>query len=141
MNRITTIALFVATLVTSGVVSAQDQRTQANIPFSFTVSHRAMPAGTYTISSGTSPNVLMIHDWKDSASVLAMGQSGQSNPNRANELVFHRYGNQYFLSEIRTAGSSMNIHFPVSKEESRVREQVQVAKAPVEDTVMIALNR
>jgi len=141
MKRIAAIALFVAaTFVTAGVASAQDHQTQATIPFSFTVSHRTLPAGTYRITSGTSPNILAISCWQKSASVLAVGMSGQTNPNHANALVFHKYGNQYFLDEIRTEDSSMNVHLPVSKEESRARAQTQVAGVPVDNSVLVALN-
>jgi hypothetical protein len=142
MKRIAAIALFVAaTLATTGIASAQEHTVQATIPFSFTVSHRTMPAGTYTIrSADSSPNILAINDWKDSAGVLAMGMPGQANPDHASKLVFHKYGAQYFLSEIRTANSSLNVHFAVSKEETKARAQTQVAGLPVNDSVLIALN-
>jgi hypothetical protein len=124
MKRIAAIALFIAaTFVTAGVATAQDHSVQD------------------TISSTTSSHVLRINNKEKPASVLAMAMSEESNPGQTSKLVFHRYGDQYFLSEILTANSSMNADFPISKEESKARAQTQVAGLPVNDLVLIALNR
>jgi hypothetical protein len=69
-----------------------------------------------------------------------MGLPNQGNPGQDNTLVFHKYGNQYYLSEIRSEGASMNIYFPVTKAEKRARAQVEEARLFVDDPVLIALN-
>lgn len=142
MKRIAAIALFVlASLITAGTAKAQDHAVQATVPFNFTVSGSIVPAGTYTIrSSATSPNVLNVTAREKSIHILVMGQTDSSDPGTDNKLVFHKYGNQYFLSEIRSGASSMNIHFPTSKLEKRARQQRQEAGLRVNDNVLIALN-
>jgi hypothetical protein len=69
-----------------------------------------------------------------------MGQPGQSNPTNENKLMFHKYGNQYFLSDIRSGGASMNVHLPTSKAEKRAKSQVEEARLYVNDPVLIALR-
>jgi len=142
MKRIAAIALLVAaTLLTTGSAVAQDHRVKATIPFNFTVNDSWLPAGTYTIGSDSnSPNVLNIRDRANSVHILAMGLPDPRDSEKVGKLVFHRYGNQYFLSEIRCGSASMNVHFPATKLEKKARTQTQEAELRVNDDVLIALN-
>jgi hypothetical protein len=54
--------------------------------------------------------------------------------------VFHKYGNQYFLSQICYADSSTKVQFSTSKAEKRARTQINEAGLRVNNDVMIALN-
>jgi hypothetical protein len=67
--------------------------------------------------------------------VLALPSDAKRN---ANQLIFHKYGNQYFLSEIRTENSGINVQLATSKEEKRARTQTEVAGLPVNNAVIIA---
>ena len=142
MKRIAAIALFVAsTLLTAGSAVAQDHRVKATVPFNFTVNNSWLPAGTYTIGSNSdTPNLLSIRDRAKSVHILAMGLTDPRDSEKVGKLVFHRYGNQYFLSEIRRGSASMNVHFPATKLEKKARTQTQEAGLRVNDDVLIALN-
>jgi hypothetical protein len=142
MKSILAIALVLAsTLATAGRSSAQDLKIQAAVPFSFTVGSTTLPAGTYIIGSELSThNVLSLTNGKTGVNVHAMGQPDQSNPKRADVLVFHKYGNQYFLSQIRSDGGSMNVDFAPTKAEKRARSQAEEASVPAADPILIALN-
>jgi hypothetical protein len=143
MKRISAIALFIAaTFITAGSAFAQDNQVMANVPFSFTVGNSTLPSGTYTIRSRVaSPRVLSLNSWDKGVHVMTIGQPDQNNPKRADKLVFHKYGNQYFLSEILCSDESMNIHFATTKAEKRARTQTNSAGLFVSDPVLIALNR
>ena len=143
MKTIAAIAFFiVATFAAADPASAQDHLLKATIPFSFTVGGQTLPSGTYTIGSGvTNPNVLAIRNWDKKVNILSMGQPNQGNSERDNTLVFHKYGNQYYLSEIRSEGASIDVRFPESKAEKRAKAQVEEAGLSVNDPVLIALNR
>jgi hypothetical protein len=69
--------------------------------------------------------------------VLTMPSADEKR--KANQLVFHKYGNQYFLSEIRSQESAINVQLATSKQEKRAREDTQQAGLRVNDEVMIAL--
>ena len=140
MNRIATFALFVAaTFITVGNASAQNQ-VKVNVPFSFTVGNSTMPAGSYTIKSDFgSRDLIYLTNWGANTKSMAFAVPEQGNPKDTNKLVFHRVGDQYFLSEIRCEDASMNVHFPVTKAEKRAR-QTQTAGLSVNDGVLIALK-
>ena len=144
MKRILTIALALVStlLVAAGTSPAQQHRVNASVPFNFTVGDFTLPPGTYTIDSAVfSPDVLVLRNLEKGAKIVATGQPAQSNPQRVNALLFHKYGNHYFLSQIRAEGASINIYFPVTKAEKKARAQFTVAGRVVDDPVLIALNQ
>jgi hypothetical protein len=139
MKHLTAIALLIAaTFITAGKAIAQDYAVRATIPFNFTVNGNQLPAGNYTLGHDvTSPLVLRISDRSQHvhAMVLVLPSDAKRN---ANQLIFHKYGNQYFLSEIRTENSGINVQLATSKEEKRARTQTEVAGLPVNNAVIIA---
>jgi hypothetical protein len=79
----------------------------ANVPFNFTVSTVSMPAGDYTLvrTSATS-GVIQIQNRETGASVLVSAQSLLSTHTGQGKdpgmIIFHRYGDRYFFSEVWT---------------------------------------
>jgi hypothetical protein len=142
MKNLTAIALFVAAgIATAGSALAQDHKVTATVPFNFTVNGRTLPAGNYTIGNeSNSPRMLTIVDREKGVALMAITVPDYSS-SADNKLVFHHYGNQYFLSEIRTANSSMSCHLTTSKQEKRARAQLEEqASVPVNSDVLIALK-
>jgi hypothetical protein len=142
MKHITAIALFIAaTFITAGKAIAQDYAVQATIPFNFTVNGSQLPAGNYTLGSDvTSPRILKISDRTQHVHVMALSMPSADEKRKANQLVFHKYGNQYFLCEIRSQEPSINVQLATSKQEKRARAETEQAGLPVNNDVMIALN-
>jgi hypothetical protein len=142
MKHITAIALLIAaTFVTAGKAIAQDYAVRATIPFSFTVNGKQLPAGNYTLGSDiTSPRVLKISDRTQHASAMVLTMPSADEKRKANQLVFHKYGDQYFLCEIRSQESSINVELPTTKQEKRAKAETEQAGVPVHSEVMIALN-
>ena len=123
MKRITAIAfLAIANFALAGTSFAQSTGVRANVPFDFTVGNKLLPAGTYTIKE-QSDHLIMItnHDKPIAAISLVNGDSHRS-PN-GGKLMFHRYGSQYFLSEILCEQADMNLQLPTSKTEKRTALQ------------------
>jgi len=143
MKRILALALvLVSTLFVAGTSSAQEHQVKAFVPFGFTVGDFTVPAGTYTIdSAANSPDVLVLTNWDKGAKVTITGRANQGNPQRISALVFHHYGDQYFLSQIRSEGASINVDLSVTKAEKKAWGQFTVAGRVVNDPVLIALNR
>jgi hypothetical protein len=142
MKHITAIALFIAaTFITAGKAIAQDYAVRATIPFNFTVNGSELPAGNYTLGTDiTSPRLVKISDWTQHVHAMVLAMPSADEKRKANQLVFHKYGNQYFLSEIRSQESGINVQLATSKQEKRAKADTEVAGLPVHDEVMIALN-
>ena len=117
MKRITAIALLaIANFAMAGTSFAQSTGVRANVPFDFTVGNKLLPAGTYTIKEQSNHVILITnHDKPIAALSLVNGDSNRS-PN-GGKLKFHRYGSQYFLSEILCEQANMNLEVPTSKTE------------------------
>ena len=142
MKHITAIVLFIAAaFITAGKAIAQDYAVRATIPFNFSVNGSQLPAGNYTLGSDvTSPRILKISDWTQHVHAMVLAMPSAEEKRNANQLVFHKYGDQYFLCEIRSQESSINVQLPTSKQEKRARAETQLAGLPAHDEVMIALN-
>jgi len=141
MKQITALALFLAaTIITAGKAIAQDYAVRATIPFSFTVNGKVLPAGNYTIGTDvTSPRILKISDRTQHANALAVAMQAEEQKHKVNQLVFHKYGDQYFLCEIRSEQSSLNVQLPTTKQEKQARTETQIAGLAVNNEVMVAL--
>jgi len=142
MKRIAAISLILAAgFLTAGSALAQTNKTVANIPFAFNLNGRTLPAGHYTLSTEVNaPNVLMVEDRDDAVHILTIALPGSEESSKDNTLVFHKYGNQYFLTTIRANGASMNCHLATSKQEKWAKAQTQEATLRVNNDVLIALK-
>jgi hypothetical protein len=136
MKRITAIALLaIANFAMAGMSFAQSYGVKANVPFDFTVANKLLPAGTYTLHRA-STGLIEIRNHDKPIAVLTIGnQDGNRSPN-GGKLVFHKYGDQYFLSEILSDWATMNVSVPRSKTETKV--QLQQAMVHPTSEVFIA---
>src|SRR5215469_15185516 len=92
--------LITMALVLVALVPAYAQKTSAtvNIPFSFTVDDVRMPAGEYVLSSPSERAVNLQHlGGPENKSAMTNNGSAANSDNHA-KLVFHKYGNAYFLA-------------------------------------------
>jgi len=109
-------------LLVSASASAQTVNMKVNVPFNFIVSGGTLPNGEYTIQGlGTSGNAISIRSSENDAKslVLAMHCESLKTP-EISKLVFHRYGNRYFLAQIWMAGNSAGHELPPSRREAEV---------------------
>jgi hypothetical protein len=135
MKRIFAIALFAASsLAAAGNLSAQNHQMKANIPFAFTMSGKTLPAGSYTISS-PSPDVVTVRNDKNRMAV-ASAVYGSDKQSPSGVLVFHRYGNQYFLKEILSP-NAMNVSIPRCKREQSAQRQEAALREGTETLVAL----
>jgi hypothetical protein len=125
MIRTTAIALIaMANFALAGTSFAQSNGVRATVPFDFTVGNKLLPSGTYTIKQDPTNNHLIVirsHD-KPIAALSLVNQDGNKSPN-GGKLLFHRYGGQYFLSEILCDRADLNVEIPRSKAEKRAQLQ------------------
>jgi hypothetical protein len=105
---------------------------QANVPFEFTMGNKTMPSGEYLVDPSLNANVMVFRSADRKHSYLIMGTAVTSPAGqRAPKLVFHRYGNQYFLSEVWTRGGDQGSQFPRTPRERELSSQQSNPAAPV----------
>ena len=120
------IASVVVLSMATVVVSARAQANSpllANIPFQFVVEDKSLPAGEYRIERMLSgnPKVLLIRSTDGRAHRTVMTMEVLANDWQAeSKLIFNRYGNKYFLSQIWTAGSKSGRELPKSQRETEL---------------------
>jgi hypothetical protein len=117
MKRIVAITLFLAaSFLTARTAKAQSHAVEVNVPFSFTINDTALPAGKYTIASELSePATLVIRDRTHAIKAIDMGLNDPTGLGKSSQLVFHHYGDLYFLSEIRFAPAYKAVFLPPTK--------------------------
>lgn len=108
-----------------------------NVPFQFRASDKLIPAGECIVQrAGANTNVLVIHNYAGkvgafSNPLLAEGKQAST----INALVFHKYGNRYFLTGIRLAGSKAMYKIPEGRQEAELRAQ----NTPASEETLLAL--
>jgi hypothetical protein len=146
----TRIALIVALSTVAGVplgapraLRAQAVNTAviAHIPFAFQIGSSYLPAGTYRVQMQGN-DLLSIKGDSGAAVMLVMWESA-NKPSGDSAVVFHHYGNQYFLREVRKEGNQAFLWSSETKAERRAKLEEDAANpnsGPREDArVEIAL--
>jgi hypothetical protein len=127
------IALSATLLLAASISFAQTKEGDIviNIPFAFTVAGSTLPPGHYIVTRLN--NNLGIHD-RENRGLFAPTHSAQ-RPAHENttKIVFHRYGDTYFLSEVWASGDSLGrVLFPSRAErelaESNKEREVAVVR-------------
>jgi len=110
-------------MVSSALAQSKPGDVLVNVPFSFIVNNHQMPAGRYVVTPATY-GVLRIFDTENSRNQLFMGvHSVQSSKTQTPKLVFHRYGDSYFLSEVWNGQSNIGKQLPPSKAEKEIASE------------------
>jgi hypothetical protein len=108
-------------LLATVTASAQTIHLKADIPFDFFVGGRSLPTGEYTIRSLGSQAIAISAPGQKAMVVLTnMCQSVKTSPR--SKLVFARYGDRYFLSEMWVQGNSTGRQLPKRRSEVRVAD-------------------
>jgi hypothetical protein len=136
---VTTFAV-VAALATAAPVRAQEVHLIATVPFEFTVGTADLPRDTYRISRLTGhPEMLMVRGDRHSTFVR-IDPVDVPRDNASPSLTFHRYGDQYFLREIRWEGNA-RLDLPETNAERAVAERRADRSASRMETVVIVAER
>lgn len=104
----------------SSVFAQSDRQTVVNIPFSFVVGDKALPAGKYIIRRNRrdSDTAWVITRKDGGANVVILTIPARSNDTQQDsKLVFHRYDDLYFLSGFWTAGGNTGREIQLSNRE------------------------
>jgi hypothetical protein len=116
------LALYLAIGAILGIaVKANAEDLKVNVPFDFHVNGKTLPAAAYVIRDG-------LPDSKSALLFVTRGTGALAVVNQfdssavGNELVFHKIGDEYFLSDVVRPDGTM--HFAPSKAERKLTAAV-----------------
>jgi hypothetical protein len=133
LTNLMTAAALLCTL--GGALEAQSYQVTAKVPFEWQANGHHFSAGNYVIAKEQSSPVIAMRDVDDGKGAFLM-ISEATGKNSQPRLVFHRYGNQYFLAEVWTPGAiGWRLHFS-----SAERETIASKNSPRAETVLVAVN-
>src|SRR5271165_2553179 len=135
MKRTVTMSLAAVALALLSLVPAYAQKTAAtvNIPFTFTVDDVRMPAGEYLITSPSEKVICIQRVGGPEVKVTVTNVGAASKSDGRPKLVFHKYGNAYFVASAWMPNSDHAREFFASANE------IQVARNGGQDVVELAL--
>lgn len=140
---IVAMALLALTITSPARAQLPGTSMRAYIPFDFIVRGKTLPAGNYEVRRITeSPEGLIIRsvDNKHDHAVFETESVQQNKLPRHDELVFDRYGDSYFLSEVLSGGAETGRRLAPTREEKQLRRESEMARNNAQpETVDIAL--
>ena len=98
----------------------------AKIPFAFEANGKKLAAGEYRLQVAGSKAFIAIRHADTGDALFVANSGGNGNRLAGNQLVFHVYGDRYFLTSITDRKTGAVIRFPKSKAE---KEMAAVVKA------------
>jgi hypothetical protein len=133
--------LLVAVAAATAYAQMPGTALRATIPFDFIVRGKILPAGNYEIRRiGDEPGGLIIsgvnhlHEWAifetESVQPRKLPQTG--------EVVFHRYGDSYFLSEVFAGSEQTGRELLPSRQERILRRETARNKTETETVALAA---
>ena len=135
---------------TSAKAQSLEYKLTANIPFDFSVADKKFQAGEYSVGRASVSNGDMVvqvrsADGHENINRITVPVVSRTLTNRAS-LVFHRYGDEYFLFQIWPAGANTGRALPKSRGEKDVERKIHdnvaglAMKAPQIENVTIVAN-
>lgn len=118
------------------VASAQDHLV-VTVPFDFAAGRVNLPAGDYTVKATPANGMIMLLNRNDAeiSAIIPANAAVAAGIQTQSKLVFNRYGDRYFLSQIWTAGNSRGKQLLKS---DREKEAALVARAASDQVILVA---
>jgi hypothetical protein len=116
---------------------AQAQEAMAvNVPFDFVAGSKTLPAGEYTVKISAPTHSMILISRKDAttSAFISTNAAVSNMPQSESKLVFNRYGDRYFLSQVWSEGNSQGRQLLKT---AREKEIAQTAKIETEGQVTL----
>lgn len=104
-----------AALSTLGLTAADAARITARVPFPFEAKGVAMPAGTYEIARSDRGGSLTVRNRTTGKAVYSVVRPAGRTRAEGSWMAFQKYGDRYFLTEVKSAGDSTAVALPGTK--------------------------
>ena len=131
---------FLVTLAALPAAAKSVDGMRAQVPFDFHVGNKLVRAGNYTVDSMTADELLIrISNGKDVASTTTNSTRERGNGESRPRLVFHKYGDQYFLSAVWGADSTGRT-LSESKRERNLRKELRAARGAAAEPEVVTID-
>jgi hypothetical protein len=112
------------------------RKLSAQVPFEFLAGNKLVPAGECIVqSAGTGGNTIQLSNWNAKISLFSVVSMGESQKGAGvDSLIFHRYGDRYFLSGMKLASTGATYRLPEGKAEAELRAQ----NVPATEEILLA---
>jgi hypothetical protein len=130
-----TMLVVMVTLALATAVSANAQSTEnkvvANVPFDFSVGYKTLPAGEYSVQTiASAGDGLLIRSIDGKTSALRLSEETKRIKEKPHaRLVFHRYGQRYFLAEVWNGVDNSGRQLTKSQEERGIANEMMLVAA------------
>jgi hypothetical protein len=128
----TMLGIFLLLAITVGY--AQEGRIKVNIPFAFNVGAQRFPSGQYSLTPLLQHTFQLRNQWGEFVTGFAANSVQASKSTAAPTLVFNRYQQRYFLSQIWPAGET------TGQQLLRSSSETEIAQASDSPGQQVALN-
>jgi hypothetical protein len=130
---------FLVSLAALPAVAKSVDGMKAQVPFDFHVGDRLVRAGSYEIKSLTADElVLRISSGKEIATTTTNSSRDKGNGEGRPRLVFHKYGDQYFLTAVWGADSNGRT-ISESKRERNLRKELRAARGATTEMEIVTV--
>jgi hypothetical protein len=123
MKRDLVVALTLAALsFFTSVTGFAQNKVKADVPFAFQVGTASLPSGTYVVSE-IGDHSIMIRNTSavNSAALSNCISAADTLRTGSPRMLFHKYGNTYFLAEIRGGSGASGMQLPETDREKELR--------------------
>ena len=128
-------AMMILPLGASAQAQSLADRPRFNIPFDFAFGGKQLPAGEYSFvrALATSGDIMLsLTDRNGRSKVIVLSHATMRlRPTSKASLVFHRYGDQYFLAQVWPAGAEIGREFSKSKSERDIQAQQHLSEVRI----------
>ena len=128
------------TLAGAPAVRASSPELKALVPFTFSAGNTTLAAGSYTVERASgSQGMLTMRS--HTGGVIFLAQRGESTvAGKSTRLVFHRYGDRYYLRQVSFNGTSGYGVRETREERALAARARELASAPSVVTVVARLG-
>ena len=111
------LATLALTPLTASLHAQTAERVQVNVPFAFQNGSQVLPAGTYTLTMQS--NQILLINGVDTGGLAISRKEDTGRTSEQGKVIFHRYGEKYFLSEVWRGGEA--IHTVCTKSTAEIK--------------------
>ena len=144
MTMIAVMAVVTLVLAAGSANAQSSRRVTANVPFEFIVGNKTFEAGDYEVNAATLGAEAMVIRNEDSRRAITRLTNPivTMSPKSSARLVFHKYGDTYFLAEVWSGGDYNGRQLLESKRERSLRHEMRaLAQAQFERVELVAVLR